>query len=62
MFVLFNKDKKFIGYSNDIPDLPTLGIFKLKIKEEQSDLTIWKWDGDMNGKMVKIDSCNYSKL
>lgn len=56
MFVLFNQDKQFIAYSDDnFPDFPTLNVFKLKIPEEQSDLSQWKWEGDMfNGKMTKI--------
>jgi hypothetical protein len=57
MFVLFNKDKNFIGYSEDIPDLPTLNIFRLKLPEDKQDITEWGWEGDMfNGKMVKRNS------
>lgn len=57
MFVLFNKDKKFVGYSEDIPDTPTLNIFKLKISDDKKDLSKWKWQGDMfSGKMVKINN------
>jgi hypothetical protein len=56
MFVLFNKEKQFIGYSKDMPDLPTLNIFKLELPEELSDITKWKWIGDMfKGKMVPIE-------
>lgn len=56
MFVLFNKNKQFIGYSEDIPDLPTLNIFKLKIPDHISDITKYEWVGDMlNGKMVEIE-------
>jgi hypothetical protein len=55
MFVLFDKNKNFIGYSPDFPDTPNLNIFKLKLPEEQSDITKWVWDGDMiTGKMIKI--------
>jgi hypothetical protein len=56
MFVLFNNEKQFVGYSEDIPDLPTLSIFKLKLPEEVSDIKKWKWVGDMfNGKMIPIE-------
>jgi hypothetical protein len=56
MFVLFNKEKQFVGYSEDIPDLPTLNIFKLKLSDDVSDITKWKWEGDMfNGKMIPIE-------
>jgi len=59
MFALFNKERKFIGYSEDIPDLPTLNIFKLKLPENQKDITKWRWEGNFpDGKMVKIKSCN----
>lgn len=57
MFVLFNKDKNFIGYSEDIPDLPTLNVFRLKLPEDKQDITEWGWEGNMfNGKMVKRNS------
>ena len=56
MFALFNKDKEFIGYSEDIPDLPTLNIFKLKLPEEVKDVSKWTWQGDMlRGKLVPND-------
>jgi hypothetical protein len=56
MFVLFNKEKEFMGYSPDMPDIPLLEIFKLKLPDEVSDITKWKWDGDMfTGKMVPIE-------
>jgi hypothetical protein len=55
MYVLFDKNKNFIGYSPDFPDTPNLGIFKLKLPEDQSDINEWTWEGDMfTGKMVKI--------
>jgi hypothetical protein len=57
MFVLFDKNKNFIGYSEDIPDLPTLNIFRLKLPKDKQDITEWGWEGDMfNGKMVKRNS------
>ena len=55
MYVLFNKDKEFVGYSDDIPPQPNLNIFRLEIPENRSDITKWKWQGDMfTGKMVEI--------
>lgn len=54
MFVLFNKDKKFIGYSSDISENSEL--LKLEIPEEKSDISFWKWEGTYeNGRMVPID-------
>ena len=54
MFVLFNKEKKFIGYSPDLPD--SSNILKIKIPDEQSNLSMWKWEGDYeNGGMVLFD-------
>jgi len=56
MFALFNKEKQFIGYSEDIPNLPNLNIFKLKLPEDKSDITKWEWAGDMfTGKMIPIE-------
>jgi hypothetical protein len=55
MYALFDKNKQFIGYSPDFPDTPGLDIFKLEIPEDKSDITKWKWEGDMfNGRMVEI--------
>jgi hypothetical protein len=60
MFALFNKNKKFIGYSEDIPDLPTMEIFKLPLPEDKKDISKWEWVGDMfDGKMVKRNNCNF---
>lgn len=54
MFALFNKDKTFIGYSNDIPDTST--VLKKEIPKEQSDIMLWRWEGDYeNGRMVSVD-------
>jgi hypothetical protein len=56
MFVLFDKNKNFIGYSEDIPSLPTLNILKLKLPKEKEDISKWKWDGNMiTGKMIPIN-------
>lgn len=56
MYALFNKDQKLVGYSDDFPDTPNLDIFKYKIPDEQSNLSEWRWDGDMlSGKMIKIN-------
>jgi hypothetical protein len=53
MFVLFNKNKEFIGYSEDCPTIPT--ISKKEIPQEKSDITKWRWDGDFeNGQMVSL--------
>jgi hypothetical protein len=53
MFALFNKDKNFIGYSNDIPDNSC--ILKKEIPPETSDMLLWRWEGDYdNGKMISI--------
>lgn len=55
MYAIFNKNNKFVGYSDtDFPDYPNLEILKLKIPEEQCDLSKWWWEGDMlTGKMVE---------
>lgn len=54
MYVLFDKTGNFIAYSDNFPDLPNTDIFKLKLKEEESDVSKWHWEGDMfNGRMVK---------
>ena len=53
MFVLFNKDKNFIGYSPDSP--PQVDILKIEIPEDKKNLNEWKWSGNFdNGKMVSI--------
>jgi hypothetical protein len=55
MYVIFDKNNNFVGYSdNNLEDFPNLEIFKMKIPEEQSDLTEWWWEGDMlTGRMVR---------
>jgi hypothetical protein len=53
MFVLFNKNKSFVGYSPDIPE--NSDLLKILIPESQSDISIWKWEGDYdNGRMVPL--------
>jgi hypothetical protein len=53
MFALFNKQKKFIGYSADIPDIES--ILKVKISDEHTDFTKWKWHGEYDtGRMVSL--------
>ena len=53
MFVLFNKEKKFIGYSPDIPQ--QADILKKEIPESKTNFSIWKWVGDYdNGSMISI--------
>ena len=54
MFVLFNKDKQFIGYSPDIPE--NSGLLKKEIPKNQSDIRMWVWSGGYDdGKMIPID-------
>jgi hypothetical protein len=54
MFALFNTEKQFIGYSPDIPE--NSNILKKDIPEEQSDITLWRWEGDYdNGRMISIN-------
>lgn len=54
MFALFNVEKQFIGYSPDIPE--NTNILKKEIPEEQSDVILWRWEGDYdNGRMVHVD-------
>ena len=54
MFVLFNSEKRFIGYSPDIPE--NSNILKIEIPEAQSDITLWRWEGSYdNGRMVPVD-------
>lgn len=53
MYALFNKEKKFIGFS---PDQIPNSLIK-EIPKEQSDFTLWKWQGDYDtGKMILINS------
>jgi hypothetical protein len=55
MFVLFNKNKVFVGYSPDIPE--NSDLLKIEIPESQSDISIWKWEGDYdNGRMVPLSN------
>jgi hypothetical protein len=60
MVVLFNKDKQFIGYGDNFPSNPELGILKKEISSEEFDLSVWRWDGDFDtGSMVKISDNPY---
>lgn len=60
MFVLFNKEKKFIGYSPDIPS--QADILKKEIPKSKCDFNIWKWEGDYDtGGMISIFEEGYSK-
>jgi hypothetical protein len=53
MIALFNKEKTFIGYGDNIP--PNSKILKKDIDPEKTDLGKWKWEGDYDsGKMVPI--------
>jgi hypothetical protein len=54
MFALFNSEKKFIGFSPDILDNDK--VLKIRIPDEQSDIRLWRWEGDYDtGKMVYCD-------
>jgi len=54
MFVLFNKEGTFIGYSPDIPE--NTELLKKEIPNSQSDITMWRWDGDyQTGRMIPLD-------
>jgi hypothetical protein len=51
MFALFDENKKFAGFSPDIPS--DSKILKIKLPDEQSDIRFWHWEGDYDsGKMV----------
>jgi len=54
MFVLFNKDKEFIGYSEDIP--PSNQILTIETPPDKSDLSLWKWEGSYDtGGMIRFN-------
>ena len=56
MFALFNTNKNFIGYGEDLPNNPNLNLSVKEIPPDKQDLTIWRWDGDFdNGEMVLIN-------
>jgi hypothetical protein len=59
MFALFNLNKSFIGYSDNIPEHLNKGFLKIEIPEDQRDLTKWRWDGDFDGKMVDLTEKPY---
>ena len=60
MFALFNLNKSFIGYSDNIPEHLENGILKREIPEDKSDLTKWRWDGSYDdGQMVSLEEKPY---
>lgn len=53
MFVLFNNNKKFIGYSPDAEKVNDISAYSKEIPEQFSNLNEWHWEGDYdNGKMI----------
>lgn len=61
MFALFNLNKSFIGYSDNIPEHLEKGILKREIPEDRSDLTKWRWDGSYDdGQMVSLEEKPYT--
>ena len=53
MFALFNKDKKFIGYSPDVSKNPNISPFYKEIPHQYRDISQWHWEGDFDtGGMV----------
>jgi hypothetical protein len=60
MFALFNLNKSFVGYSEDIPDTIN-SVLKKKIPDEMSDFTKFRWVGDYdNGSMQPISQNPYT--
>jgi hypothetical protein len=60
MFALFNLNKSFIGYSDNIPEHLEKGILKKEIPDDKSDLTKWRWDGSYDdGQMVSLEEKPY---
>jgi hypothetical protein len=65
MVAIFNNNKKFISYSEDLslnPNLKTFtqNILMREIPLDKEDLTIWRWEGDYdNGEMVLINDISY---
>jgi hypothetical protein len=55
MYVIFDKNKKFIGYANEeFPEMEKLELQAIKINRDESDLSQYRWIGDMDsGKMTK---------
>jgi len=61
MFALFNLNKSFIGYSDNIPEHLESGILKREIPEDKSDLMKWRWDGSYDdGQMVSLEEKPYT--
>ena len=59
MFALFNLNKSFIGYSDDIPEHLSKAFLKKEIPEDKRDLNKWRWDGDFDGQMVSLEEKPY---
>jgi len=51
MYALF-KNEEFIGYSPDNLFAPDITV--KEIPKDQRDLSVWKWSGGLNGKMILI--------
>ena len=60
MFALFNLNKTFVGYSEDIPEHLNKSFIKKEIPEDKRDLTKWRWDGDLDGQMVSLNEKPYT--
>jgi hypothetical protein len=60
MFALFNLQKSFIGFSDDIPEHLNKSILKKEIPQDKSDLTKWRWEGDYDGQMVSLNEKPYT--
>jgi hypothetical protein len=60
MYVVFDLNKKFISYSDNMFG----GNFLFKeIAEEESDILNWRWEGDYDtGKMVKLENEPYPNI
>jgi hypothetical protein len=60
MFVIFNKDKKFVAYSDNFPD--NHNFLKREIPADKLDLKTWRWEGDYDtGSFVPINDSPYPK-
>lgn len=56
MFALFNSNKSFIGYSDQIPEHLEKTFLKKEIPKDKCDLTKWKWHGGFdNGRMISVE-------
>jgi hypothetical protein len=60
MYALFNKEKQFIGYSEDMPEQVLQNLLYKQIPDSQTDFTNWRWSGDYDtGHMVSIVEDGY---